>query len=600
MGLFVLLRLSSRWPALSNILINKIAELQAMKRIFLLLALLAVFAHAIECEGSVQMGLPAVTEGEEVHGGELVVVEIRLVPGEGDAYVAVSPPTDSSLQESIERAVAVAEELFGEKNKCDVLIEVEEDTDYVQGPSGGAAFALMTYALFSGEDIREDATITGAIYEDGTVLPVGGLYEKVLGAKNAGKDYILTPMQTVDEQLMLGKIEGIVVYEVRDIEEAADFFFRDIEPEEKPLNLTVEPLPDIEAYGGEEMPRFREIAENIIEREEDAVSGLEDSALREYFGEKILQQKELIEKGYYYSAANEAFLSYILADSLSRIDEPDVDGKKEEVEECLNSVEEAIPTYDNYEWVMGAEARLKRAENQLEAYGEMDTGTREERYFVVYQLDYAVAWCEAAKDMYLEAAEIGGDELDDEFFKESADMFINISSNYSEIEYSENYVNGMEMYGEGAYAGATYELMYALAFEKKNADMVEGITVEDIDELNLGERNSLWGSVFKAHSYYLLEIEDVEGAYTVAIFSKAMEELWGDVGQKRYQEAFEFPEEGAETLNESGINESEGGECVCPECPEPLCAVAYLLVALPLFVVMRVRDSNSWVPKNLL
>ena|GEM_PF-917235 len=561
-----------------------------MKYIFILLVFLASLAYSIDCEGTVQMGLPAVTEGEEVHGGELVIVEIRLVPGEGDAYVAVYPPSDSHLQESVGLAVEIAEELSGENNGCDVLIEIEDETDYVQGPSGGAAFALMTYSLFTGEEMREDTTITGAVYKDGTILPVGGVYEKVLGAKAAGKEYFLTPLQSVDEQLMLSKIEGIEVYQVKNVEEARDFFFYDIIPEEKLVNLTVEPLPELKAYEEANTPRFRKISENIIAREEEAVAQIEDAELREYFEEKIVQQNELVEKGYYYSAANEAFLSYILADSLSRIDEPDVEGKKTEVEECISTVEEAIPTYQNYEWVMGAEARIKRAENQLETFGELDSGTKEERYFIVYQLDYALAWCGAAKDMYATAEEIGGIELDDEVLKESADLLINISANYSEIEYSENYINGMEMYEEGAYAGAVYELTYALAFEKKDSDLIEGITVEDVEELNSGERNSLWGDIFKAHSHYLLELDDLEAAYSVAIFSGAMEGLWEEVEQKKYQGAFEFPEPDSQDANQSNqtLEEGEPGECVCPECQEQPCAVAYvlcvLLLVLPLFV----------------
>ena len=558
-----------------------------MKFVFVLLVLLASLAYSIDCEGEVQMGLPAVTEGEDVHGGELVIIEIRLVPGEGDAYVAVDPPSDSSLQESVGLAVAVAEELAGENNDCDVLIEIEDETDYVQGPSGGAAFALMTYSLFTKEEMREDATITGAIFRDGTILSVGGVYEKVLGAKSAGKKYFLSPLQSVDEQLMLSKIEGITVYQVKNVEEARDFFFYDITPEEKPINLTVEPLPELKAYEGADTPRFRKISENIIAREEEAVAQIEDDEIREYFEEKIVQQNELIEKGYYYSAANEAFLSYILADSLSRIDEPDVEGKKEEVEECLGKVEKEIATYQNYEWIMGAEARIKRAENQLETFGEMDAGTKEERYFIVYQLDYALAWCGAAKDMYATAEEIGGVPMNGQVLKDSADLLINISANYSEIEYSENYINGMEMYEEGAYAGAIYELTYALAFEKKDSDMIEGITIEEVEELNSGERNSLWGDIFKAHSHYLLELDDLEAAYSVAIFSNAMEGLWEEVERQKYQEVFEFPEPGEQGANQSNqtLAEGESEECECPECPEQPCAAAFiLLLVLPLFI----------------
>lgn len=575
-----------------QIFINKGGELLAMKKAFLLLAFVLAFAYAVECNGSIEMGLPAVTEGEE-KDGEIVLVEMRLIPGKGNAYVGVEPPTDTSLQGSVEIALGVAEGLAGEETECDVLVTILDQSEYVQGPSGGAAFSLMAYSLLTGNQMRNDATITGAVNEEGIVLPVGGLYEKALSARAVGKEYFITPLQTVDEKLMLRNLEGVVIYEVNNMEEAADFFFGRIVPEEKPLNLTVEPLPELAEYEGVDTPRFRQIAEGIMSREGKAIAGIEDQELREYFGEKMLQQVELIEKGYYYSAANDAFLSYIMADSLSMIDAPDVEGKKEEVEDCLDSVEVAITTYDNYEWIMGAEARLKRAENQLEVYGDMGSGTKEEQYFIVYQLDFAVAWCDAAKDMHSAASEIGGQPMNGELLKEHVETLINISSNYTEIERSENYRNGVEMYEEGSYAGAAYELMYALALEKQSLDMLQNnLSSEQIAELNRGERESLWGNVFKAHSYYLMEIDDLGGAYAVAIFSKGMEEMYNGIEQQKYfEQVFEFPEEeGNETLEEEIEEEIE---CECPECiQEPVCAVAYLLLILPLFIKNLANKNN--------
>ncbi|MCP4646136.1 MAG: hypothetical protein GY852_00160 [bacterium] len=556
-----------------------------MKKAFLLLAFVLAFAYAADCSGSIEMGLPAVTEGEE-KSGDIVLVQMKVVPGEGNAYVGVNPATDTSLQESVEIAVAVAEGLAGEETECDVLVTIVDETDYVQGPSGGAAFTLMGYSLFTGHEMRDDATMTGAVNEEGLVLPVGGLYEKAMSARAAGKDYFITPLQTVDEKLMLGNLEDITVYEVKQMGEAADFFFGGVVPEEKPLNLTVEPLPELAAYESADTPRFRQVAEGIMSREGKAIAGLEDQALREYFGERMLQQTELIEKGYYYSAANEAFLSYIMADSLSTIDAPDVEGKKEEVGECLESVKPAAITYENYDWIMGAEARLKRAENQIDLYGDLGSGTKEESYFVVYQLDFALAWCDAAKDMHSAASEIGGQPMEEEMLKEHVEVLMNLSSNYTEIGRSENYLNGVEMYEEGAYAGAAYELMYALSLEKQSLDMLQNnLTSEQIAELNRGERKSLWGNVFKAHSYYLMEMDDLGGAYAVAIFSRGMEDLHSGIGQQKYfEQVINLPEdEGNETAVEEVIEEEE--ECECPGCPEQdVCAVAYVLLLLPLFI----------------
>ena len=547
-------------------------------RKFLLLIFILAFSYAIACEGSVVMDLPAVSEGELVQNGEMVPVRIHLVPGEGNAYLRAYPSTDSSLQESLDISRRVAESLAGEENSCDVLLEIIDDSEYVRGPSGGAAFALMGYSLFTGKKMRTDAAITGGVNELGTVTQVGGLYEKAVSARAAGKKYLLTPMHGVDEYLLLSNVKGITVYQVADIGEAADFFFAGKTPKEKPLNLTVEPLPEIEEYGGEGSPEFRRITEKMIEREGRAVAGIKDSALREYFGEKILQQRELLEKGYYYSAANEAFLGYVLADSLSRIDEPDVEGKIGEIEACVEGIERAPLTYENYGWVMGAEARLKRAEGQLEKYREVPPGTKEEEYYIVYQLDYALAWCDAAADMYGLASETGGEPMDAHLLKENAEMLLEISGNYSEIETSENYVYGKEMYEEGRYAGAVYEFMYALAFEKMDAEA--NVSVEGLGEINEGGRDTLWGRVFKAHSYYLIEAGDVEGAYAVAVFSRGMEELGAEVERKKLA-VFEFPEEVEEIGEETAGGATECPEC--PECPEPVCAAAFVLLVLPFF-----------------
>jgi predicted S18 family serine protease len=552
-----------------------------MKRLFLMLALLALPVFAIECEGSISMGLPAVSGTEGSTGGAIVPVEIKLVEGSGGAYVNAVPNTDSDLQESFSIAMALAREYAQDGEECDALLNILDNSEFVQGPSGGAAFAVMGYALFSGKGLGSGATMTGAISPEGYVLPVGGVYEKTLSAKDEGKEYILTPIQSMDEKLLLSGIEGITIYEVETFEEAKDFFFEGKIPPERPLNLSVAPLAPIGEYAGSRDARFRELTERLVEREVEAIGKLTDAAIRGYYMETVSQQEELIEKGYYYSAANGAFLNFIMADSLARIEEPDAEGKISEVESCLAGMGEAQLTYENYGWVMGAEARAKRARNQLELYRENDAQTREAEYIVVYELNYALSWCEAASMMQEIADEVGGTPMDPELLSLSAEELMNLSANYSEIEESENYANGLEMYGDGEYAGAAYELLYAIAFEK-TAELVEDGEegLPDVGALNAGERETLWGSAFQAHSDYLYANGDMEGAYAVALFSYGMEEIGGKVRMAQASGQFSMNETGSE----------DGGECECPEesgvdgGEAGVCAGAFALLVLPLFI----------------
>ncbi len=540
----------------------------------LILALLIIsFAAAMECEGSVSLGLPAVSGSSEgVGGGSIVPVEIRLVDGDGGAYINTEPNTDRDLQESFSIAADVARDYAHGGEECDALLSIKDNSEFVQGPSGGAAFAIMAYSLFSGRGFTHEATMTGAISEDGYVLQVGGLYEKALSAKENGKKYFLTPIQSMDEKLLLEGISGITIYEVETFEEARDFFFYGVTPKERPLNLSVAPLPELDEYAGEKDDDFKAITEGIIEREKEAIGKLGDASIRAYYLELVSQQEELIEKGYYYSAANGAFLSFIMADSLLHIEEPDVEGKVAEVEACLGGIGEAKLTYENYEWVMGAQAREKRARNQLELFRENDANTREEEYLIVYELNYALAWCDAAASMQEAAKRIGGELMDEELMRQSAEMFVNFSSNYTSIDESETYQNGMEMYEEGEYAGAVYELAYAISFEKAYEIVEdEGVEALDMRSVNYGSRETLWGSTFRAHSDYLAAAGDAEGAYAVALFSYAME----GVGQQV---------EGAHAAGlfaKSPSEEGGGGECECPECPEGVCAGGLALLSLP-------------------
>lgn len=177
--------------------------------------------------------------------------------------------------------------------------------------------------------------------------------------------------------------------------------------------------------------------------------------------------------------------------------------------------------------------------------------------------------------------------MDERVLRGHADTLINISGNYSEIENSENYRNGMELYEDGAYAGAVYELVYALSFENKNLALIAGANESNVNEINEGERESLWGNVFKAHSQYLLETGDVGSAYGVAVFAREMESIARAIEENKKEPGIvvELPGQ------EANATAEEEPECVCPECPEPVCAGGYLFLVLPFFIKNLVKKK---------
>jgi ATP-dependent Lon protease len=61
------------------------------------------------------------------------------------------------------------------------------------GPSAGVALVAAVTSLFTGVPVRSDVAMTGEITLSGLVLPVGGIKEKVLGARRAGTHHVILP-----------------------------------------------------------------------------------------------------------------------------------------------------------------------------------------------------------------------------------------------------------------------------------------------------------------------------------------------------------------------------------------------------------------------
>lgn len=88
------------------------------------------------------------------------------------------------------------------------------------GPSGGLIFSLGLIELLSPDDLLQGRKIaaTGTISPDGKVGPIGGIQEKIIGAKKVGASLLLVSRENCDE--LPPKVEGIDVVAVSTLEEA--------------------------------------------------------------------------------------------------------------------------------------------------------------------------------------------------------------------------------------------------------------------------------------------------------------------------------------------------------------------------------------------
>jgi Lon-like protease len=116
---------------------------------------------------------------------------VRLRIQRGDEERTVTVGTIESRTEKGRPIVGIAVEQYAQ---IDLPVEVEIDLGGVGGPSAGLAFALdIVEELRGGVDRGLTVAATGELELDGSVSSVGGVKQKVIGARRAGADVFLVP-----------------------------------------------------------------------------------------------------------------------------------------------------------------------------------------------------------------------------------------------------------------------------------------------------------------------------------------------------------------------------------------------------------------------
>jgi len=103
----------------------------------------------------------------------------------------------------------------------DPPIDVSVGIDKVGGPSAGMMFALAIMDQLTPANELNGARVagTGVIDVDGQVYPIGGITHKMFGARSAGADYFLAPVENCNE--VVGHIPGgLDVYAVDTLDDA--------------------------------------------------------------------------------------------------------------------------------------------------------------------------------------------------------------------------------------------------------------------------------------------------------------------------------------------------------------------------------------------
>jgi ATP-dependent Lon protease len=133
-------------------------------------------------------------------GGEILFVEAAKMRGKGQ--LVLTGQIGDVMKESAQAAFSVVRsnaakwkldaEMFA---KHDFHLHVPAGAVPKDGPSAGVAMFTALVSLLTNEPVRPDVAMTGEITLKGLVLPIGGLKEKVLAAKQAGISTVVAPQR---------------------------------------------------------------------------------------------------------------------------------------------------------------------------------------------------------------------------------------------------------------------------------------------------------------------------------------------------------------------------------------------------------------------
>lgn len=418
--------------------------------LFLLFLLSPVYA--ILESGSINIF--AVTEENKGMAAELIM---RTIQGTGkSAFITSNSLVGKDTQTTGNIAIQIAEKETGvELVKKDLLFDIRANASEVDGPSAGAAMALLAYSMFSEKPLQNGIGLTGTINSDGSIGMVGGVGAKAVAASKIGIKLFMIPLGEALADIVDGKeyktvnlLEygpnelGMKVIEVSNIRQAIEYAYSDFDSIIVDFdNSATVFIPNSINYGPVLVPMQRvsknyiNDAQSVIDSSKKALdsSGLDEKILADFYqkyGESkrnVEMAKRFLDQNYLYSSANYAFNSRVLAGTIKEIaqnpsmllNDTVLLSKaallRQEIDELKLRVN-YIPA-NEFEWIIGAQQRMAYAENALNkitssaivpeeiplSESEKELLQKNIQYNKVYEYVSAQAWINVSKDFLVQA-----------------------------------------------------------------------------------------------------------------------------------------------------------------------------------------------------
>jgi ATP-dependent Lon protease len=163
------------------------------------------------------------------YGGDILLVEAVLMPGSGK--LILTGQLGDVIKESAQAALTYAKShanVFGIDLKAfvdyDLHIHLPAGAIPKDGPSAGITMLSSVLSAYTQRAIKGDVAMTGELNLQGDVLPIGGVKEKILAAKQHGLKHVILPKSNEQDLIGLGKVgQGIQIRFVEHVQEVLDY-----------------------------------------------------------------------------------------------------------------------------------------------------------------------------------------------------------------------------------------------------------------------------------------------------------------------------------------------------------------------------------------
>ncbi len=495
---------------------------------FIAVFIACAYAFAGSYVGSSMIAAPAVIIGNNT--GSITHISLNITTGNGTVSITGPSAVGTSTLQSAQQAAQYAANYTGKNfSNFDFKYHISDANANVSGPSAGAAMTILAISAFKGEQIHPNITMTGTIGANGNIGEIGGVIDKAQAASKDHLDAIFVPAAQFDpiEEEMYAYAQmayNIPLIQVANITQAASYIFNgstNFAKNELKYNYTVDynlsniQTPNANCIGiCDELP-FQGLASYTINTTSAQISNLSSNTSLSPIAAKLSvvlnDSASLYDRGYFYTAADLAFLDYVNAHAFASYkSNPQIASETlDNVSAYCSSLISPALTYENYQYVIAAQMRQGWGNytiNQTISEYNASQVTSDSIFGALSNAGEAGAWCDAASYLYSYNYQNASYVIPSSALRTVAMDRISRARQYPSM-----YLTlAQAAYKSSNYPVAIYDADYAFALGNSstaysgNTTMLNKVTSAMLRQANYG----VWATEFsKEASFYLTQSE---------------------------------------------------------------------------------------------